>query len=169
MDSHYGMEFIADTISHINLLAEKRPIILHTDFLKIINAGRLQKQLHKHLPKEVLCYLAQNLKSSHIFIPTFDYSFCESGVYDVNSTNTDCGSLSKEAITCFSRYRTLVPVFSHVDLTGKSEFISKPLSQISAFGQIPFMTGSQKRKAISFLGLLTFNLKYLYASCRSYL
>ena len=150
MDSHYGMEFIADTISHINLLAEKRPIILHTDFLKIINAGRLQKQLHKHLPKEVLCYLAQNLKSSHIFIPTFDYSFCESGVYDVNSTNTDCGSLSKEAITCFSRYRTLVPVFSHVDLTGKSEFISKPLSQISAFGQNSFYDWFTKEEGYIF-------------------
>ena len=149
-DSRLDIEFISNSIDFINTYSANKPLILHTDLLKIINAGKLQSFINKRFAYRILDYLITHLKSSHIFIPTFDYSYCKTGVFDLKSTETSCGSLSKEAIINFSEYRTCVPVFSHIDLLGKQGPFHNLLPEINAFGASSFYEWITNNKGLIF-------------------
>ena len=107
---------LQQVISNINLIAQGRPIILHT------NAGVIAQQLgcNTSSKKDVLKVIINNLRqmcsSSSIFIPTFDYEYCSSRLYDPSDGKTQLGGLSRFCAKNYIKDRTLVPIFNHVDL-----------------------------------------------------
>lgn len=68
-----------------------------------------------------------------LVVPTYDYSFTSSGVFDMRTRRTDLGALSNEILRRENWFREATPVFSHAALEGHIPASTNPFSTNSIF------------------------------------
>ena len=91
-------------------LKKNNPILLHTDIFKL---GLIDGESDEtKLSEKWLNSLLTVSGNRPIIIPTFNYDFTNTGIYDVNKSLGQVGLLSKYCCIHHSDKRTLTPVFN---------------------------------------------------------
>jgi len=125
-------------LAFINSECKSSPIILHSDIGVVARKLRLTHMSRTQICEHIVTRLQECTSSSSIFIPTFDYSYCQTRTYDVRQSISQLGGLSKYCSKQYPQYRTLVPVFSHVDIKYSHDQVNHLYSTNIAFGRDSF-------------------------------
>lgn len=125
-------------IEFINSNALGKPIILHTDIGNISKLLQSNGKTKIEIFSELHDLLKEDCGSSSIFIPTFDYEYCSSKYYNPATSNSQLGAFSRYCFNTLNAYRTLVPVFNHVDIKGAHKPINELYRLDRAFGKDSF-------------------------------
>jgi len=125
-------------INFINSIVSGKPIILHTDFGNIIKLLHTDSIIRNVVFEEFYQLLKDCCISSSVFIPTFDYEYCSTRIYNPKTSKSQLGAFSKYCSNNFYENRTLVPVFSHVDIKGFHNPINRLYRTDTAFGSDSF-------------------------------
>lgn len=122
-----------DTLSHdlnrIAVTVGKRPLLLHVDLLQI---GLLENvEGREALCQAYLDLFLESFSDTALLIPTFNYDFCQNGIYDVVESPSQVGAFTDYVRKKYPETRTQTPVFNFCCL-GCSSFNLNPTSE--AFG-----------------------------------
>jgi len=124
------------------------PLLLHTDLFRCgIWQGINNRQQAYLLGEELLLYA---LNGRTALIPTFNYDFCRTGVYDVDQCSSQVGALSNYLRQKYRNTRTQTPVFHFCQLntpTFSLSAASNCFGDTSTFAELVAQEGS-----IGFLG-----------------
>mgnify|MGYP001467520195 CR=1 FL=1 len=139
--SNYILDFmnIEKTIKKINEIVWDKPLIIHTDIGNILKTyPSLLNKNRTSVFENFTRLLKEELHSNFVFIPTFNYKYCKSQSYDIYNSPAELGAYSEYARKNFADFRTLVPVFNHVDIKGKHIVEKKDYLIDLAFGKHSF-------------------------------
>ena len=115
------------------------PLIIHNNFSKIIHQfPELIIRPREKILENIIYILRTNLFCENIFIPTFNYEYTKSRIYNINKCKGQLGSLSEYLTKNFSAYRTHVPVFNHVDITFNHDCFNPEYRIDKSFGKESF-------------------------------
>lgn len=137
-DHKLDISSLQDALREIDAMASGAPIILHTDIGAIARNYGLLRIGSDQVFDLLISELRSRVRSKNIFIPTFDYSFCKTGIYDISSGHSDLGAFSRYCAKRFPDFRTHVPVFSHVDICREHRVSSPGYALDVAFGSNSF-------------------------------
>lgn len=138
MQSKNPDRYLQEVFEILNKHAEGRPIILHSDIGHVASRLSLNDSNRTALLEHILQAINDHCLSSSIFIPTFDYHYCQTLRYEVSNGETQLGSFSRFCAQKYPQHRTLVPVFNHVDIKGKHQQVNSLYSLNYAFGDSSF-------------------------------
>jgi aminoglycoside N3'-acetyltransferase len=105
-----GAETRRTLIGRFSPLSSDTPIVVHSDLFRLgLPDGRLQND---EICKFWLDSLLEAAGPRPLLVPTFNYDFCRSGVYDIENAPAEIGQLPKYCSSNFNQNRTENPVFS---------------------------------------------------------
>ena len=128
-----------NTFKDINKIIKDKDIIIHTDIKYIVLLfDDLIKKNRKDLLDTLSKFLIKNLYAKSIFIPTFNYNFLKTRLYNIEKDIGEVGLFSEFCSIKYAKYRTKVPVFNHVDIKKIHQPNKYKYSLSSAFGKNSF-------------------------------
>lgn len=77
-----------------------------------------------------------DLLGENILIPTYAYDFSKTGVFDVQRTKSDLGSISNAVINLPNWNREPTPIFSHASNKFQPELVTSPFGAGSIFSRL---------------------------------
>jgi aminoglycoside 3-N-acetyltransferase len=116
---------------------DSQAVALHTDLLRIGFAPRLgsrNEQLAKYFS-----LLVDVSKGRTLLFPTFNYDFCQTGIYDVEADPCQVGALNEYVRQLYPEQRSLTPIFNFCIYNNHSfslEPMDNPFSKSSTFGEL---------------------------------
>jgi aminoglycoside N3'-acetyltransferase len=91
-------------------------------------------QTYEKFAHNVIDILSELYNPESIIIPSFTYSFCESGVYSNEHSKSETGRFSEELRRGNKYYRTDDPIFSVIDTNSCLRDFTEQLDYSKAFG-----------------------------------
>ncbi|MCQ9201518.1 MAG: HAD-IIIC family phosphatase [Prochlorococcus marinus XMU1425] len=126
-------------VKELNKNLDDAPLIIHNDISKIINNfPELLKKKRDKILENIILILRENLSCKNIFIPSFNYDYPKTGIYNVEDSEGQLGALSEYVRKKYPKYRTHVPVFSHVDIALKHDCFKPEYRIDKSFGSESF-------------------------------
>lgn len=144
-----------------NLKLPKNEILFLHARLKGLESG----SDYQEITKQILGYLEDFYSPKTILIPTFTYSFTETGCFNRVETPSEVGRFSEESRRMFSSsFRSMNPVFSVVDT--KKYYISRSdVRNDTAFGEKSLFNLLSVENHI----VINFNLEQLFSTFFHYI
>ena len=96
------------------------PVVVHSDLLKIGLTSQPTARLE--ICRDYEQALQTALKERPLLIPTFNYDFCKTGVYDCLHSPSQVGALSDYFRLQYPQLRSLTPIFNFVILHKNEPF-----------------------------------------------
>ena len=128
---------ITTALKILNERSRDRPILLHTD-LGFIFRKYAESYSKRETSKDFCDALRHQLSASNIFIPTYNYNFCSNLCFKPFEDESDLGALSNYVLSEFISSRTIVPIYSHCDIAGKTPESDLVFNNKCAFGKSSF-------------------------------
>ena len=95
------------------------PVFVHSDILPIVSNYNIDirtligdKDLEAVLMRRIVDQLRIHVDGRDLWMPGYNYMFCRDGVYDINQSVCEVGSLPEFFRLNVANWRTAVPVFS---------------------------------------------------------
>lgn len=123
-------------------------IVIHTDLMEIGIIDRVKPRAE--MLSDYWSVIQQTAGDRCLLIPTFNYDFCQDGIYDVERAPAEVGVLNEHIRQLYPQMRTRTPVFNYCILnnTGFSlAAVANPFSVTSTFGELV-----EKQAEIVFFG-----------------
>ncbi len=125
------------------------PVVLHSDLLKIGLTNKPTERLE--ICRDYEQALQEALKERALLIPTFNYDFCKTGVYDRLHSPSQVGALSDYFRLHYPQLRSFTPIFNFVILH-KNESLSLKASHNVLGADSLFSTLHKQKGLVLFLG-----------------
>jgi len=126
------------------------PLLVHADAMRALDAIELVSDVKEILRRHIHA-LELAADGRELWLPTFNYDFLKTGVYDVTNDKCQVGALNEFARSNWATWRSATPVFN---VCGTHAPLPEPdFAQINAFGSDSvFAHLHQRRGAVLFYG-----------------
>jgi len=123
---------VADLLKLMNEIPTEAPLLFHTD---ISSMGIFDEFKHRAAMGQDYEDLIDEVSGGRPYlIPTFNYDFCKSGVFDLAKDLGQVGALSKFYSKKYPNLRTRTPVFNFVIKNNASVFSLAPVVECYGYG-----------------------------------
>ena len=116
---------------------ESNAVALHTDVAKIGIIDHIKSR--EQMLSDYLSVILETCEGRELLFPTFNYDFCQTGLYNVKSDPCQVGVLNEYVRQLHPNQRTLTPVFNFCVLNNRDfslEPVDNPFSAQSTFGEL---------------------------------
>ena len=125
-------KYISEFLSQFGI-PDNQILFIHARLKGLKKESVLDDLDYETLTKLLLDCFMDSFDPKAILVPTFTYSFTDSGVYHRNFSKSEVGRFSEETRLKFSEFRTPDPIFSVADITGFLK--GKEIDYTTAFGE----------------------------------
>jgi len=128
---HY--DTMRSTVNCLNI-TDKKIILLHVRLKGIKNKEQYSELSYEELSKLLIDVFSDLFDPKSVIVPTYTYTFTNSGVYHRLFSKSEVGRFSEEIRRNFAVYRTPDPIFSVVEISNYLSEMEEQIDYTTAFG-----------------------------------